>query len=215
MNKFQTHQGVVVPLDHSNLDTDTIIPKQYLKSIERTGFGKNLFDSWRYLDAGEPGQDHSKRRLNQEFILNQPRYANASILLTRANFGCGSSREHAVWALVEYGIRVVIASSYSDIFYSNAIKNGLLPVQLTESEISKLFQCCQTQEAYSLSVDLEQQSLTDTTHVWNFRIDQFDKKCLLEGLDEIALTLQHVDKIRAYEKRRRESAPWLFADQDD
>lgn len=215
MRKFDTHHGLVLPLDHSNVDTDTIIPKQYLKSVEREGFGENLFDSWRYLDAGEPGQDHSKRSLNPAFVLNQPRYANASVLLTRANFGCGSSREHAVWALLEYGIRVVIASGYSDIFYSNAIKNGLLAVQLSASEVATLFQCCQEQAAYALTVDLQQQILADKNHRWNFNIDSFDKKCLLEGLDEIALTLQHADKIRAYEQRRRQSAPWLFTAQDD
>ena len=214
MKKFQTHQGLVVPIDHSNLDTDIIIPKQYLKSIERVGFGDNLFDSWRYLDAGEPGQDHSKRRVNPDFVLNKAQYNNASILLTRSNFGCGSSREHAVWALDEYGIRVVLASSYSDIFYGNAIKNGLLPIHLSEEEIEYLFKQCYQAPNYTLSIDLKEQRIDDDTHTWSFEINAFDKECLLEGLDEIALTLQQADKIHLYEKKRQQSAPWLFIEKN-
>ena len=210
MREFATYTGVVVPIDCANVDTDVIIPKQYLKSVERTGFGVNLFDSWRYLDSGKPGQDHSCRRINPDFILNQPDYANASILLARNNFGCGSSREHAVWALKDYGIDTVIAPSYSDIFYNNAVKNGLLPVQLEAEDIDTLFVNCTAQRGYRLTVNLLEQNISDATCRWKFTIDDFIKACLLKGLDEISLTLEHSDEIRAYEEKRMQQAPWLF-----
>ncbi len=211
MKKFETHTGLVVPLDRANVDTDAIIPKQYLKSIKRTGFGPNLFDDWRYLDPGEPGMDHSKRRINPEFVLNQPRYTDASILLARDNFGCGSSREHAPWALMDYGIRAVIAPSYADIFYNNSFKNGLLPIVLDRNAVGRLFKETAATPGYRLTVDLAAQSVTAPSGVaFKFEIDAFRKHCLLNGLDDIGLTLQHVDEIRAYEARRRQEAPWLF-----
>jgi 3-isopropylmalate/(R)-2-methylmalate dehydratase small subunit len=212
MQKFEKLTGLVVPLDRVNVDTDAIIPKQYLKSIKRTGFGPNLFDDWRYLDPGEPGMDHSKRRLNGDFVLNQPRYAGASILLARDNFGCGSSREHAPWALLDYGIRVIIAPSYADIFYNNSFKNGLLPIVLPRAVLDTLFTQTLAQTGYRLTVDLAAQTVTTPggeSH--GFDIDAFRKHCLLQGLDDIGLTLQQVDAIRAYEERRRREAPWLFA----
>lgn len=211
MQQFEKHTGLVVPLDRANVDTDAIIPKQYLKSIKRTGFGPNLFDDWRYLDPGEPGMDHSKRRINPEFVLNQPRYAGASILLARDNFGCGSSREHAPWALMDYGIRAVIAPSYADIFYNNSFKNGLLPIVLDRNAVDRLFKETAATPGYRLTVDLAAQSVTAPSGAtFKFEIDAFRKHCLLNGLDDIGLTLQHVDEIRAYEARRRQEAPWLF-----
>ncbi|TAM44166.1 MAG: 3-isopropylmalate dehydratase small subunit [Gammaproteobacteria bacterium] len=211
MQQFEKHTGLVVPLDRANVDTDAIIPKQYLKSIKRTGFGPNLFDDWRYLDPGEPGMNHSKRRINPEFVLNQPRYAGASILLARDNFGCGSSREHAPWALMDYGIRAVIAPSYADIFYNNSFKNGLLPIVLDRNAVDRLFKETAATPGYRLTVDLAAQSVTAPSGAtFKFEIDAFRKHCLLNGLDDIGLTLQHVDEIRAYEARRRQEAPWLF-----
>jgi 3-isopropylmalate/(R)-2-methylmalate dehydratase small subunit len=213
MEKFQKLTGLVVPLDRANVDTDAIIPKQYLKSIKRTGFGPNLFDEWRYLDPGEPGMDHSRRRINPDFVLNQPRYRGAQVLLARDNFGCGSSREHAPWALMDYGIRVVIAPSYADIFYNNSFKNGLLPVVLDRQAVDQLFQECFATPGYSLTVDLDNQIVTTPGgQGFRFEIDGFRKHCLLNGLDDIGLTMQHVADIQAYEARRRREAPWLFSD---
>ncbi|HHH42800.1 MAG TPA: 3-isopropylmalate dehydratase small subunit [Gammaproteobacteria bacterium] len=211
MEKFSVLNGLVAPLDRPNVDTDAIIPKQYLKSVKRTGFGPNLFDDWRYLDPGEPGQDHSQRRLNPDFVLNQPRYAGAQILLGRENFGCGSSREHAVWALEDAGFRVVIAASFADIFFNNCFKNGVLPIVLDAEIMDRLFAEVEAREGYRLKVDLEAQTLTTPAgEVIGFEVDEFRKYCLLNGLDDIGLTLQHVDEIRAYEQRRRKEAPWLF-----
>ena len=211
MEKFTVHTGLVIPLDRSNVDTDAIIPKQYLKSIQRTGFGPTLFDDWRYLEPGEPGMDHSKRTPNPDFVLNAPRYAGASVLLARENFGCGSSREHAVWALTDYGIRAVIAPSYADIFFNNSFKNGLLPLTLPAEVIDQLFVEAQATEGYQLTVNLaEQQVVTPSGAAFAFSIDDFRKYCLLNGLDDIGLTLQHADDIRAYEAKRKQVAPWLF-----
>ena len=211
MKPFKRVEGLVVPLDRPNVDTDAIIPKQYLKSVKRTGFGPNLFDDWRYLDPGEPGMDHSKRRPNPDFVLNQPRYQGAEILLARENFGCGSSREHAVWALTDYGIRSVIAPSFADIFYNNSFKNGLLPIVLDEQTVDRLFREVEANEGYRLTIDLEAQTLTTPSgEVIPFEVDEFRRYCLLNGLDDIGLTLQHADEIRAYEARRRQEAPWLF-----
>jgi 3-isopropylmalate/(R)-2-methylmalate dehydratase small subunit len=211
MDKFQTFTGVVCPLDRSNVDTDAIIPKQFLKSIRRTGFGPNLFDEWRYLDHGEPGMDNSQRPLNPDFVLNDPRYAGADILLARDNFGCGSSREHAPWALADYGFKVIIAPSYADIFFNNSFKNGLLPVVLSGERVDALFTAAQGETALQLSVDLGAREIRGfgATPI-AFDVDPFRQHCLLEGLDDIGLTLQHVDEIRAYEARRRDQAPWLF-----
>ena len=211
MEKFTVHKGLVIPLDRSNVDTDAIIPKQYLKSISKTGFGPTLFDDWRYVKAGEPGMDHSKREVKKDFVLNQMRYQGGSILLARENFGCGSSREHAVWALADYGIRVVIAPSYADIFFNNSFKNGLLPLVLSETDVDSLFKAVETNEGYALTVDLEkQQVVTPEGDAYDFDVDEFRKYCLLNGLDDIALTLQHADEIRTYEQKRRLEAPWLF-----
>lgn len=211
MEKFTVHTGLVVPLDRSNVDTDAIIPKQYLKSISRSGFGPTLFDDWRYLQPGEPGMDHSKRPINAEFSLNLPRYQGASVLLARENFGCGSSREHAVWALTDYGIRAVIAPSYADIFFNNSFKNGLLPIVLKENEVDDLFQAVEAEEGFELTVDLQaQQVKTASGQSYDFEIDEFRKYCLLNGLDDIGLTLQHADDIRQYEAKRKQEAPWLF-----
>ncbi len=211
MQKFTTLNGVVAPLDRANVDTDAVIPKQYLKSIKRSGFGPNLFDSWRYLDQGEPGMDHSRRPLNPDFVLNRPRYAGASILLARANFGCGSSREHAPWALMDYGFRAVIAPSFADIFYQNCLKNGLLPVVLGDAAVQHLFEETGAHEGYRLTVDLGSQTVTTPSgETFGFEIDAFRRHCLLNGLDDIGLTLEHVTEIRAYEARRRNEAPWLF-----
>jgi len=211
MEKFEKFTGVVCPLDRANVDTDAIIPKQFLKSIKRTGFGPNLFDEWRYLDHGEPGRDNSGRPLNPDFVLNDPRYAGAQILLARDNFGCGSSREHAPWALVDYGFRVVIAPSFADIFFNNSFKNGLLPIVLQEETVDRLFQKAGGEQALKITVDLaNQQLILDDGEVIGFDVDPFRRHCLLEGLDDIGLTLQHVDEIRAYEERRKAEAPWLF-----
>ncbi|RTZ71406.1 MAG: 3-isopropylmalate dehydratase small subunit [Gammaproteobacteria bacterium] len=213
MEKFETFEGIVCPLDRANVDTDAIIPKQFLKSIKRTGFGPNLFDEWRYLDVGEPGKDNSQRPLNPDFVLNDPRYRDASILLARENFGCGSSREHAPWALLDYGFRVIIAPSFADIFYNNCFKNGILPIVLPEETVDELFEKARGERPLKITVDLERQKLLlDHAREIAFEIDPFRKHCLLEGLDDIGLTLQHVDEIRAYEERRRQEAPWLFQD---
>ncbi len=214
MDKFTVHTGVVIPLDRSNVDTDAIIPKQYLKSISRSGFGPTLFDDWRYVKTGEPGMDHSKRELKSDFVLNQPRYQGGSILLARENFGCGSSREHAVWALEDYGIRAVIAPSFADIFYNNCFKNGVLPIVLSEEKIDALFAETAMQEGYSLTIDLENQQVIEKddlhTETTPFDVDQVRKHCLLNGLDDIGLTLQHADDIKTYEEKRKQTAPWLF-----
>lgn len=211
MKAFTQHTGLVAPLDRANVDTDQIIPKQFLKSIKRTGFGPNLFDEWRYLDEGKPGQDCSQRPLNTEFVLNLPRYQGASVLLARENFGCGSSREHAPWALDEYGFRAIIAPSFADIFFNNSFKNGLLPIVLKEEEVDALFQQAEATEGYRLTVDLAAQTVTRPDGVqYAFEIDAFRKHCLLNGLDDIGLTLQDADEIRAFEGRHRASSPWLF-----
>ncbi len=211
MKTFTVHKGLVAPMDRENVDTDAIIPKQFLKSIRKTGFGPNLFDEWRYLDAGYPGQDPAARRPNPDFVLNQPRYRGAQVLLARENFGCGSSREHAPWALEDYGIRALIAPSYADIFYGNCFKNGLLPIVLAADVVDRLFGETFATEGYRLTVDLEAQTVTTPGgEAFRFDIDPFRKHCLLEGLDEIGLTLQHADEIRSYEGRRRQEAPWSF-----
>jgi 3-isopropylmalate/(R)-2-methylmalate dehydratase small subunit len=212
MRKFSLLDGLVVPLDRANVDTDAIIPKQFLKSIKRSGFGPNAFDEWRYLDHGEPGMDNSKRPLNKDFVLNQPRYKGAQILLARENFGCGSSREHAPWALEDYGFIVVIAPSFADIFFNNCFKNGLLPIRLEEAKVDALFKAVQAKEGYKLKVDLERQIITapDGT-VYKFEVDAFRKHCLLNGLDDIGLTLEHVEDIKAYETKHQAAQPWLFA----
>jgi len=211
MQKFTTFDGLVAPLDRPNVDTDAIIPKQYLKSIKRSGFGSNLFDDWRYLVPGEPGQDHSKRKLNPDFVLNQARYQGAQVLLGRENFGCGSSREHAVWALEDAGFRVIIASSFADIFFNNCFKNGVLPIVLDAQILDGLFKAVEAVQAYHLLVNLEQQTISKPDgETIPFKVDAFRKHCLLNGLDDIGLTLQHADDIRAYEERRRQQAPWLF-----
>jgi 3-isopropylmalate/(R)-2-methylmalate dehydratase small subunit len=211
MDKFVTFKGIVCPLDRSNVDTDAIIPKQFLKSIKRSGFGPNLFDEWRYLDHGEPGMDNSKRPLNTEFVLNDPRYAGASILLARENFGCGSSREHAPWALEDYGFKVIIAPSFADIFFNNTFKNGILPIPLDADVVDGLFNKAMGEQALQIEVDLAAQTLklADGEEI-SFDVDPFRKHCLLEGLDDIGLTLQHVDDIKAYEEKRKAEAPWLF-----
>jgi 3-isopropylmalate/(R)-2-methylmalate dehydratase small subunit len=212
MKKFEKLTGLVMPLDRVNVDTDAIIPKQYLKSIKRSGFGPNLFDDWRYLDPGEPGMDHSQRRPNPDFALNQPRYRGAQVLLARDNFGCGSSREHAPWALDDYGIRAIIAPSFADIFYNNSFKNGLLPIVLDREAVDRLFKECEATPGYKLTIDLAAQSVTTPSGAsFRFEVDVFRKHCLLNGLDDIGLTLHHVDEIQAYEQRRRKEAPWLFA----
>ena len=211
MKAFTTHTGLVAPLDRANVDTDQIIPKQFLKSIKRSGFGPNLFDKWRYLDVGEPGQDHSVRPLNPGFVLNASRYQGASVLLARENFGCGSSREHAPWALEEYGFRAIIAPSFADIFYNNSFKNGLLPIVLAGDDVDALFAQCEATDGYSLSVDLDAQTVTRPDGVqYTFDVDAFRKHCLLHGLDDIGLTLQEGDAIRAFEARHRAAQPWLF-----
>jgi 3-isopropylmalate/(R)-2-methylmalate dehydratase small subunit len=213
MEKFTVHRGLVAPLDRANVDTDAIIPKQFLKSIKRTGFGPNLFDGWRYLDVGQPDQDNSQRPLNPDFVLNQPRYQGASILLARENFGCGSSREHAPWALVDYGFRAIIAPSFAEIFYNNSFKNGLLPIVLPEAQVDELFGMVKATEGFELVIDLEAQEIrsADTTHRYAFDIDAFRRYCLLNGLDDIGLTLRHADKIKLFEARHRAEQPWLFA----
>jgi 3-isopropylmalate/(R)-2-methylmalate dehydratase small subunit len=211
MTPFTVLEGLVAPLDRANVDTDAIIPKQFLKSIKRTGFGPNLFDEWRYLDVGQPGVDNSKRPLNPDFILNQPRYQGASVLLTRKNFGCGSSREHAPWALEQYGFRAIIAPSFADIFFNNCYKNGLLPIVLSEQAVDQLFNQVKAFPGYQLRIDLPAQTVStvngDSVH--HFEIDAFRKHCLINGLDDIGLTLQHADKIRGYEERHLVTFPWL------
>lgn len=212
MQKFDTFSGLVVPLNRANVDTDAIIPKQFLKSIKRIGFGPNLFDEWRYLDAGDVGMDNSKRPLNPDFVLNFPRYQGGEILLARENFGCGSSREHAPWAVQEYGFRVVIAPSFADIFFNNCYKIGLLPIVLPADVVDGIFQEVEATEGYQLTVNLlEQQVVTPSGASFPFEITGHRKHCLVNGLDEIGLTLEHGEEIRAYEARRRVEAPWLFA----
>ncbi len=210
MTPFRIHTGLVAPMDRENVDTDAIIPKQFLKSIKKSGFGPNLFDEWRYLDPGEPGQDPASRRPNPDFVLNQPRYKGASVLLARKNFGCGSSREHAPWALDQFGFRALIAPSYADIFFNNCFKNGLLPIVLPEHEVSKLFDEVAAFIGYSLTIDLEKQLVVkpDGSSI-AFDVQPFRKYCLLGGFDDIGLTLRHADKIRAFEAERLLSKPWL------
>ena len=211
MHPFRVHTGLVAPLDRANVDTDAIIPKQFLKSIKRSGFGPNLFDEWRYLDKGEPGMDNAKRPRNPEFVLNDPRYQNASILLARRNFGCGSSREHAPWALYDHGFRALIAPSYADIFNNNCYKNGLLPIVLPETQVERLFADTFAFPGFRLTVDLERQtvSTSDGALVFGFDVEPFRKHCLLNGLDDIGLTLQHADAIRAFETKRLADQPWI------
>jgi 3-isopropylmalate/(R)-2-methylmalate dehydratase small subunit len=210
MQKFTVHQGLVVPLDRENVDTDAIIPKQFLKSIKKTGFGQNLFDEWRYLDQGEPGQDCSNRPLNPDFVLNQSRYKGGSVLLARQNFGCGSSREHAPWALEQYGFRAVIAPSFADIFFNNCYKNGLLPIVLSALQVDHLFNETLAFNGYQLTIDLEkQQVIALDGKSYDFEIASFRKYCMINGLDDIGLTLRHADKIKAYESERILKMPWL------
>jgi len=212
MDKFTTFKGIVAPMDRANVDTDAIIPKQFLKSIKRSGFGPNLFDEWRYTDIGEPDSDNSGRPLNNDFVLNQARYSGAQILIARDNFGCGSSREHAPWALLDYGFKVIIAPSYADIFFNNCFKNGILPIILDDKIVDGLFDQVHANEGFSLSVDLEKQELTNSIDdsVISFEVDSFRKKRLIEGLDDIGLTLQHADVIKRYEESQRSITPWLF-----
>ena len=212
MDKFTTLTGVAAPMPLINIDTDMIIPKQFLKSIKKTGYGENLFDAWRYLDHGEPGMDHAKRPRNPQFVLNDPRYREATILLARRNFGCGSSREHAPWALLDFGFRCVIAPSFADIFYGNSFKNGFLPIVLQEAEVDRLFYECASFPQFRLTVDLDAQTVStpDRSQVMRFEIDPFRKYCLLNGLDEIGLTLRHKDKIQAFEAKRLQQFPWLM-----
>ncbi|MBF0189943.1 MAG: 3-isopropylmalate dehydratase small subunit [Magnetococcales bacterium] len=211
MEPFNSLTARVAPLDRANVDTDAIIPKQFLKSIRRTGFGPNLFDEWRYLDRGEPGQSCDHRPKNPEFVLNQPRFQDARILLARENFGCGSSREHAPWALLGYGFRVIIAPSFADIFFNNCFKNGILPVVLPAAAVERLFAAVAEQEGYTLSVDLPAQTVTTPDgEVHAFAVDPFRKHCLVNGLDDIGLTLEHQTAIEAFESQRRQSAPWVF-----
>ena len=210
MQAFTTHTGIVAPLDRPNVDTDAIIPKQFLKSIKRSGFGPNAFDDWRYLDAGGPDIDNATRRPNTDFLLNRPPYDKATILLARENFGCGSSREHAVWALADFGFRAVIAPSFADIFYNNSFKSGLLPIALDAATVERLFQLVENNTGFEIAIDLCAQTLAAGDEVIGFEIDEFRKHCLLNGLDDIGLTLQHAHVIRNYEQARRETAPWLF-----
>ena len=211
MEKFIRKEVLVAPLDLANVDTDAIIPKQFMKSIERTGFGPNLFDQWRYLDRGEPGRDNSKRPLNPDFVLNQKRYQGVTALLGRENFGCGSSREHAPWALLQYGFQTVIAPSFADIFYNNSLKNGLLLIKLDPQIVDRLFKETQAKEGYRLGLDLESQTLTTPSgESFRFDLDPFRKHCIMNGLDEIGLTLEHADQIKAFEALHRSRRPWLF-----
>ena len=215
MQAFTQHTGIVAPLDRPNVDTDAIIPKQFLKSIKRSGFGPNVFDDWRYLDEGGPEIDNAGRQVNPDFILNRPPYDKATILLTRENFGCGSSREHAVWALHDFGFRAVIAPSFADIFFNNSFKNGLLPIVLAADIVDELFNRANTESGASsglqISIDLETQTVSiDGENIASFEVDAFRKHCMLNGLDDIALTLQHADEIKAYEEKRKQTAPWLF-----
>ncbi|MDO3722336.1 3-isopropylmalate dehydratase small subunit [Marinobacter sp. chi1] len=211
MRAFTQYEGLVAPMDRANVDTDMIIPKQFLKSIKRTGFGQNLFDELRYLDEGKPDQDCSSRPLNPDFVLNQDRYQGAGVLLARANFGCGSSREHAPWALEDYGFRVVIAPSFADIFYNNCFKNGLLPIVLEEEIVDRLFREAEASPGYSLEIDLVKKAVTTPSgETFDFEVDDFRRHCLLNGLDDIGVTLEDADAIRSYEEERRQTAPWLF-----
>ncbi|MDE2599249.1 MAG: 3-isopropylmalate dehydratase small subunit [Rhodocyclaceae bacterium] len=213
MRKFTQLKGLVAPLDRANVDTDAIIPKQFLKSIKRSGFGPNAFDEWRYLDHGEPGMDNAKRPLNPDFVLNKPRYQGASVLLVRDNFGCGSSREHAPWALEDYGFRAIIGPSFADIFFNNSFKNGLLPIKLPEAEVDIIFKQVEEHVGYALDIDLDKQTITRPDgKAISFEIDGFRKHCLLNGLDDIGLTLQKADLIKAFEAKRRTEQPWLFAE---
>ncbi len=210
MNRFEKFTGIVAAIDRPNIDTDAIIPKQYLKSIKRSGFGVNLFDDWRYLDPGEPGQDHSQRRINPRFVLNRDPYRHAQILLARENFACGSSREHAVWALMDFGIRVVIAPSFADIFYNNSFKNGLLPIALSNLQVDQLFAELEGRQDYQLNVNLERQVVTNADGIeMAFEIDEFRKYCLLNGLDDIGLTMQKSDLITSFEQQYYQKLPWL------
>ena len=214
MKPINQHQGIVAPMDRANVDTDAIIPKQFLKSIKRSGFGPHLFDAWRYEDEGQPGMDCSKRPLRKDFVLNQPRYKGASILLARRNFGCGSSREHAPWALEDAGFRIIIAPSYADIFFNNCFKNGLLPIVMSEDDVETLFQKVASQEGFELKVDLTAQTVStvDGSFTRSFEVEPFRKHCLINGLDDIGLTLVHADKIKAYEAKRLADKPWLGTD---
>ena len=212
MKPFTVLDGLVAPLDRPNVDTDAIIPKQFLKSILRSGFGPNLFDEWRYMDVGQPGMDNSRRPLNPNFVLNQPRYQGAQILLTRENFGCGSSREHAPWAIEDYGFRALVGPGFADIFFNNCFKNGLLPIVLPAAEVERLFRQVEDTPGLRLRIDLGAQTVTTPDgHTLRFDIDPFRKDCLLKGLDDIGLTLRHAERIREYEDRRRATQPWLFA----
>lgn len=211
MQAFAQLNGLVVPLDRSNVDTDAIIPKQFLKSIKRSGFGPNAFDEWRYLDHGEPGMDNSKRKINPDFVLNQARYQGGSVLLARENFGCGSSREHAPWALEDYGFRAIIAPSFADIFFNNCFKNGMLPIVLSADDVDALFKETESAEGYKLNIDLSTQTITTPSgKIYTFEVDTFRKHCLLNGLDDIGLTMQHQDSIKAFETKHRAAQPWLF-----
>ena len=210
MEPFNAHKGIVIPLDRANVDTDAIIPKQFLKSIKKTGFGPNLFDEWRYLNHGEPNQDNSKRQINPNFVLNIPRYKNGSILITRENFGCGSSREHAPWALLDFGINVIIASSFADIFYGNCFKNGILPITLNKNIVDQIFIKVESKIGYEILVNLEKQKIYDESEIASFEIDSFKKSCLMDGLDDIGLTLKNEIDIKNFEKKYQESFPWLI-----
>lgn len=211
MQAFTTLNGLAIPLDRANVDTDAIIPKQFLKSIKRTGYGPFLFDEWRYEDVGQPEMDCSHRPVRKNFILNQPRYQGAEILLARENFGCGSSREHAPWAILDYGISCVIAPSFADIFYNNCFKNGILPIVLSDADMDVLFEEVEAQEGATIAIDLSTQTVTSPSkQVFHFEVDDFRKHCLLNGLDDISLTLQQADAIQAYEEKRQQEAPWLF-----
>lgn len=211
MKKFTIETGIVVPLNRSNVDTDAILPKQFLKSIKRTGFGVSLFEEWRYLDPWHDAVDYSARQINPDFVMNHPRYQGASILMARDNFGCGSSREHAVWALDDYGFRAVIAPSFGEIFYNNCFKNGVLPIQLSEEEVDALFSLCE-ETIVEITVDLHTQTVSTGEHCYRFDIDDFRKACLIQGLDAIGLTLQHADEIRTFEARYKNECPWVFED---
>ena len=210
MEPFNIHKGIVIPLDRANVDTDAIIPKQFLKSIKKTGFGPNLFDEWRYLNHGEPNQDNSKRQINPNFVLNIPRYKNGSILIARENFGCGSSREHAPWALLDFGIKVIIASSFADIFYGNCFKNGILPITLNKNIVDQIFIKVENKIGYEISINLEKQKIYDESEIASFEIDNFKKSCLMDGLDDIGLTLKNEIDIKNFEKKYQESFPWLI-----
>ena len=209
MKPLNVYKGIVIPLDRANVDTDAIIPKQFLKSIKKSGFGPNLFDEWRYLDHGEPGLDNSKRKINPKFVLNLPRYKRGSILIARENFGCGSSREHAPWALLDFGIRVVIATSFADIFYGNCFKNGILPITLDKNIMDQVFTKVESEVGYEITVNLEKQKIYDDSEIADFEIDSFKKSCLIDGLDDIGLTLKNKSDIKKFEKKYEENFPWL------